>query len=158
MPTDRETIAAWIRAAFDGISHKYAFDETNVIFQFSYRLPNKLSTTRFFILTRETDYLIHAVSPIGGDASDTKMTTELALLAVKINSNLVQGRFDVDLRNGEIRFRLGVECTDLDELSNAFVIKTIATAVKMWMIFGECFLGVIFNGLDSDEALKLKKE
>ena len=158
MSINKETIVSGIRAALDDANLKYSFDEQNEVFQFSFKLDSKLSTTRVFIFARNSDYLIKAVSPIGGVVANSKMMTEIALLAVKINYGLVQGNFDLDFRDGELSFRIGVECTDLDELPIAFVNTTVAIGVKMWEVYGACFLGVIFNNLDSEEALKLKNE
>lgn len=154
----KEMITSGIRAALDRLDFNYQYDEARDVFQFGYKLECKLSSTRFFVVARNSDYLIKAVSPIGGQASDDEMMTELAKLVAQINYKLIQGNFDLDLSDGEISFREGVECAGLDEIPDVFVISAIAIAIKMWNNYGDCFLGVIFNGLNADEALKLEKE
>ena len=154
----KETIVAGIRAALEDLNINFELKENDGVFIFGHGIHSKISTTRVFIFARNSDYLIKAVAPINADSSDDKVMLELAKLIVKINYKLIQGCFDMDFSDGELNFRIGVECTDLDRIPVDFVNITVALAIKSWNDYGDCFAGVIFGGLSADEALKLAKD
>ena len=154
----KEIIVEGIKNAFADLGIEYEFHPERSAFSFGHKVLSKFSSTRVFIVARNSDYYVKAIAPLKADPSDASAMEELAKLIVKINYSLIQGGFDLDFEDGELSYRIGVECTDLDRIPADFVNVTVAIAIKMWGVYGDCFLGVIFGGLDSDAALRLKKD
>lgn len=152
-----DSIVTSIRAALDDANLKYEYNEIVNAFHFGFSLETKISPLRVFIFPRQSDFLIKTLANVKGDPANPEMMDKLTELIVKINYRLILGNFDLDLSDGEISFRFGVECAALDDLPITFVNTTIALATQAWIDYANCFLGIVDDGLAADAAIKLRK-
>ncbi len=96
----------WVLDAFEEIGiHK--FDDTNDgLIRFSMLVPkSKFRAYDFAIRLCDHTLTMYMIAPFRGDDSDRKMMTKLAVLQTNANYGLRNGNFEMDLRDGEIRYK-----------------------------------------------------
>ena len=71
----------------------------------------------------------------------------------RINYTLSYGSFDMDLDDGEIRFRLYLSCIDRETLSDTLIGTHLATSQVMFEYYGDGLLAVMSGTKSPQEAL-----
>jgi len=71
----------------------------------------------------------------------------------RVNSTLSYGSFDMDLDDGEVRFRLYLSCIDRDSLSDTLIGKHLVTSLVMFEEYGDGLLAVMSGAKSPKEAL-----
>ncbi|MBQ9082963.1 MAG: hypothetical protein IJY28_05625 [Clostridia bacterium] len=132
---------------------KYSFNEQNGQFQFSLVLKSKLKKIHYRIDVSDDDYTVYGVSPIGVDANDAAMMATMAEFVCRANYGLQNGNFELDVRDGEIRFKSYVDC-DGQIPAQAVIQNSIYCPAEMFKVYGEGVVGIIFGDMTAKEAVE----
>ena len=88
----------------------FSFDKQRDSFNFGLTLKSKIKHIKYIVEVKEGEFLVYAISPIGADEDDEKMMTTMAEFVCRANYGLKNGNFELDMRDGEIRYKSFVSC------------------------------------------------
>lgn len=131
----------------------YSFDEERGLFRFGIKLHGKLGRISFVIDVKDDAFIVYAISPIGADEEDLEGMTTMAEFICRANYGLKHGNFELDMRDGEIRFKCFVDCDGIlptDEM----VKSNIMIPAFMFERYGDGILDVIFHKAKAKEAVE----
>lgn len=123
-------------------------------FDFGFVIPSKTWVVRVCIFVGTDSLIVVSVPQFGGDPSDAKAMRALSEYVLRANYGLVQGSFQLDLDDGELRYWSAL-LFDGDDLPSTHTIeRVLSVAVLMWKRYGDDCLKVIRDGMDPKEAVR----
>lgn len=147
-------IAEAIKKTLDDIDFKYSFEEVldgrKGGFTFGCGVNCKLKSVKYIIDVRSNSYIVYAISPINGDTDDKDGMAALADFICRVNYGLPAGNFELDLDDGEVRFKYYVKCPNLKP-DNDIVMESVICPMIMFERYGNGLVNVIFAGADPKE-------
>jgi len=152
--TFSQKIANVIHTFLTEADWNYSFDDKSGVFQFYLSLKSKIKSIKYRIRVRADDYTVYALSPIGADEDDAAMMASMAEFVCRANYGLRNGNFELDMRDGEIRFKSYVDCEGIVP-SQEIVLNSIHCPAAMFETYGDGILGILFSGLSAKEAIAL---
>lgn len=129
----------------------FSFDQEEGIFRFGLKLGNKLRSIRYVIKVNECDFSVYGISPVGPDEEDAEGMQSMAEYLCRVNYGLKSGCFEMDMEDGEIRFRTYVYCKGVLP-SEHMIRRSIYTVAAMFEHYGQGMTEVIFGGKSAKEA------
>lgn len=132
---------------------KFSFDENIGIFRFGLRLKGKIKSIDYAVDVKDDSYIVYAISPLGADSEDTKMMSNMAEFICRANYGLKNGNFEMDMRDGEIRFKCYVDCDEIVP-SLEMVKNSIHCSAAMFEHYGDGIVDVIFGNMSAKEAIE----
>lgn len=147
-----EEIADIIRTFLTEDDWKFDFDEERGIFRFGVAITSKLKNLRYFVPVREDAYTVYAISPIDADAEDKDVMNEMASFICRANYGLRNGNFELDMTDGEIRYKTFVDC-DGSMPSEEIVKGSIIIPSMMFDRYAPGILDIMFKGSTAEEAI-----
>lgn len=145
-----KAIARVITDFLDSDDWNYTLDEAKELIRMNLNINNKMKKVSIMIDLRDDKYLIFMTYPLGADKDDQP---EMCTLINRINYTLMFGCFEMDARDGEIRFRVAVDCDNLlpsREVVKHSIYRSAATCQK----YGNAFVQVIMGMASAEEAFK----
>lgn len=103
-------IAAAVNKFLTDDEWNFDFDEDEGQFHFRLTLDGKLKEARYAIIINEDDYTVYAYSSIGADKNDERMMSVMADFICRANYGMKNGNFELDMMDGEIRYKCYVDC------------------------------------------------
>ena len=150
---DQEQIVDALRDWLDSDDWHYDYDSEHHLIRAGITLDCKLRNARIFIHVREDgSYIVNFYSPVNGDPGNID---ELVKYVAMANYGLANGNFDIDVSDGEVRYKIYVNCKDLEKLP--------AQIIKDSIYAGWCMLDRYGNGIAalamgfSDAETEIKK-
>lgn len=131
----------------------FSFDEEDGVFQFPVAVQGKIKNVYSFVDVQKDSYTVLAYVPIGADASDSKIMSAMAEFICRANYGLDNGNFELDMDDGEIRYKCFVDCDGILPSSD-IIENSIYCPIEMFERYGEGFAGVILGELDAREAVE----
>ena len=131
----------------------FTFEEDRGIFRFDMGLNGKLKTLRYIMDVQEDSYLVYGISPVGADSEDLEQMLEMAEFITRANYGLKDGGFEMDWRDGEIRYRIYVDCDG--QLPGEKVIRnSLYYLAFTFDRYASGLVDVVFSGVDAKTAVK----
>lgn len=121
------------------------------------RLTSRIKKISYFIEVEDDEYIVYADCPIGADSDDNAMMATMAEFICRANYTWRNGSFDLDMRDGEIRFKHYVDCKGIVP-SIEIVKNSISYPAKMFNRYAPGIVGIIFSGLSAKEAITKSHE
>lgn len=139
-------------------TEKYVFNfDDDGFFNFSMRIDGNINTIHYFIYIHEKGYTVYAVSPINADKNDNRIMATMADFICRANYGLRNGNFELDMQDGEIRYKCFVDCQNT--IPNAEIIKTsIFCPAAMFERYGKGFVEIMFGHISALKAIKKCEE
>ena len=129
----------------------YSFDEQKGLFKFNLGIGGKIKDIRYFVDIKDDAYLVYAIALIGADEDDASMMSEMAEFICRANYGLKNGNFELDMDDGEIRYKCYVDCDGI--VPTPEIIKSrIYCPALMFKRYGNGIVGIIFGGMDGKTA------
>lgn len=91
----------------------FSFDDQCGLFKFGLNLKGRIKKVSYIVDVKDDEYVVYAISPIGADEKDEKMMAVMAEFICRANYGLKNGNFELDMRDGEIRYKSFVDCEGL---------------------------------------------
>ena len=134
----------------DADDWNYTFDSDKELIRTGVKLKNKLQNTRLLIDLRDDKYLVFATINLNVDES---VREQMACLLTRINYKLIFGCFEMDFSDGEVRFRISVNC-DGCLPSRSVVQDSIIIPAMMMEKYGDAILMVMMGFADAETAMR----
>lgn len=131
----------------------FDFDDEKGVFRFGVNLSSKLKNVRYIVRVRENGYTVLAISPINADSDDKDVMREMNEFINRANYGLVHGNFELDVRDGEIRYKVYVDCADMIP-TRAIIKNSILIPSLMFDRYAPGILDVMFRGSTAEEAVE----
>lgn len=149
-----EQIADAISDYFRQEGWRYSYDSSRHIFDFGMQLDGVIKRITFYVDVRETCYLVYAVSPLGGDPANPEGMKQIADFICRANYGILNGNFELDMNDGEIRYKCLVDCwpgvPPVDVIS-----RSIGLPLYMFEHYNEGIAGVVLGTLSPKQAIAL---
>ena len=130
----------------------FSFDEERGVFRFGMSLPGKLRNISCFVVVNDSSFLSYAFSPLAADVNDVVCMAEVADYVCLANYGLKNGNFELDIRDGEIRYKCFVDCEDM--LPSFEIVKhNILCPIAMFERYGVGFADIICGGATAKESI-----
>ena len=143
-------ILAWVKDVFDQKELNYKLLEDNNTLKTQFPLKSKLKNFTAFFNCRDRSYTVNAYISLSADEESRQRIAEYITRA---NYGLRFGNFELDYSDGEIRYRLTVDCEDRDGLSEGLVMRSIIIPMTMFDRYGDGLVAVLFNVKTPEEAI-----
>lgn len=131
-----------------GKRYQYRTDEGVGVFSFEKTLPGAVHNLDIRIFVKETGYSVYGVLPFHLDVNDPVRVQRMCELLTRVNYALVNGCFEMDLSDGEMRYRIYVS-TEGGMIPNKEIIQDSLLAVDAALIyFGSPLVQVLFGPPD----------
>ena len=130
-----------------------AFDENDGSFGFVVHLPGQISFIHYIIKVHEDDYTVVAICPVCPAASDSAALAAMAEFVCRANYGLKNGNFEMDFRDGELRYKCFVDC-DEQIPSQSVVRDSISVPAAMMKRYASGIINVLYKGVDVESAVE----
>lgn len=121
---NREKLVMAIEAWLKKMKWQYDFDSNKSIFIMGVSLCGAINKARVVMPVRDGFYLVYVMSYVG--CSDN-MTETMRFLTMA-NYGLINGNFEIDVRDGEIRYKTYVNCSDMESLPEQIISDSVMCA------------------------------
>lgn len=126
----------------------YTFREEKGTFHFSLSTHSRLNTVDYFIAVREDHYRVLCVSPLSVNTDDAQELARMAEFITRANYGMTRGCFEMDYHDGEIRFRMTVDC-DGDAVPTQEIVKnSVYVPASMFNRYGSGMVHTMFSDLN----------
>lgn len=144
-------IARAIEGFFDDENWRYDEINENGIIKTGTAIDGKLKSVQIYINITSDGFTINSVLNVSAD-EDTM--ADVAEFITRANYGLRHGNFEMDYRDGEIRYRTSCYCGD-DMIPSSDIIKFLLyTNIIMIERYGNALLSVMFGMASPEEAIK----
>lgn len=148
-----EPIASAVRDCLDGDFWKYVFNEEKGLFKFHVGLSGTVRDAMIVIDIQDRNLVFYGLIPISAKAEDEKMIRRVQDYIFRVNWELPCGCFELDTKDGELRFRKAVNCDDT-ELTTSAIRDMISTTISAINKYSEGFAGIVLSGYTTEEAIR----
>lgn len=160
MAMTQQDIIDAVRNNLDDDEWNYDFEEDrkpHPILRTGCRIDGKLKSIDEVVDFRETYFIVYAFCPVNADPENIAEISKYLHLA---NYGLVVGNFELDPRDGEIRYKVLVDCEGLDGLSDGIIGRAIHIPFHMFERYGDgiAALAMGFSDADAEYAKVRDKE
>ena len=154
---DQEQIVDALRDWLDGDDWHYEYDAEHHVIRAGINLDCKLRKARIFIPIRDdSSYIVNIHSPISGDP---KNIGELAKYVAMANFGLANGNFDLDVKDGDVRYKVYVNCEGMESLPAPIIKDSIYVGWFMMERYGDGLAALAMGFSDAEsEIAKAEKD
>lgn len=131
----------------------FRFDEERGVFKFGLHLRSKMKELNYLIRVKRDSFIVYGIFAIGADANDSNMMERMAEFICRCNYGLVNGNFELDFRDGEIRFKSFVDCDGVLPSENVIQNAIHCTAI-MAERYSDGMLDIIFTSCSAKSAVE----
>ena len=110
-----------------------------------------MKSARMIIRFRKTDYNVYMIAPISADPENLG---EVLRFTAQANYGLASGNFEVDVDDGEIRYKSYVDCDGLETLPKVLFEDGISACWAMMERYGNGFAALAMGFSDADTEIK----
>ena len=130
----------------------FSFDEEKGRFTFGISLKSKLNRVDCKVIVNNYGYTVYGNSPITPEANDKTMMMEMADFLHRANFGLRNGCFELDMNDGELRYKSYVDCENLIP-SQAVIENSIVMPARMIDRYAPGILSIIFTGGNARDCI-----
>lgn len=145
-----QEIVNLIKNFLDDDDWNYDFNDEHGVFNFNLTLKCKLQKASYRIRVRNEDYVVTVSCPMS--AQDCK--EEMASFLTRANFGMLNGNFEMDFDDGEIRYKTFVNCDETTP-GRQTIKDSIYLPASMLDRYSEGILAVIFGTKTAEEAIKM---
>ncbi len=131
----------------------FNFDDEKGVFKFSLSLKSKIKRINYVISVKKEEYSVYAVSPIEADENDKKIMANMSEFICRINYGLRMGNFELDHRDGEIRYKVNICCSDMIP-TKRIISRSIYCPATMFEHYGSGIINIIFSDATAKNAVE----
>jgi len=149
-----DQIANSINRLFKQMDLHYDFDKENGRFSYNVYVDCRLQSIRTVIHVYDEFFIVYAYCPIKADIRDEAMMNAVSEFINRANYGMCTGNFEFDFRDGEIRYKIYVNCEDGVMPSKELLGYNIFYCPYMRLeTYADGLLNVMFGGMSAQEAV-----
>lgn len=136
----------------DGDWH-FSFDEERGVFKFNLSLKGVIKELHYLLIVREDGVLLYAISPLSADAENPEVLADTAEFITRANYGLNIGNFELDYRDGEVRYKVYLSCNGVlptDDMIEESIFVTASTFRR----YSSGLAAVLFSMSDPKSAIE----
>ncbi len=152
-----ESIANAINNYLTDEKWHFDFNEQLGVFNFGLYISGIIKKIDFIIDVNEDYYTVYAICPVGVDENDEEAKARMAEYICRVNYRIKNGLFELDMDDGEIRFRNFVDCEDV-VLTSDIVKNSIACPAVMFKHYSSGIADMIFGKAKASDAVELSEK
>ena len=130
----------------------FSLDKEKGVFAFGLNLKSKIKTAHYFVAITNNAYIVYACSAVGADKDDSRMMGAMAEFICRANYGLMNGNFELDMRDGEIRYKSFVDCAG-GVPSEKVIENSIYVPAALLERYAPGILDIIFNDANASDAI-----
>lgn len=130
----------------------FSFDENTGVFEFGLRVKSKIKKINYIVDVHKDEIVVYGMCPIGADHTDSNMMVQMAEFLCRANYGLKNGCFELDFRDGEIRYKSFIDCEDVMP-SNEVIKNSIYCTAAMFKRYAPGIVDIIFAGSSAEEVI-----
>jgi protein-tyrosine phosphatase len=139
-----------VRAALDERSMRYEVDEAHS--RVTFRIKADDAVLECFVVCHDRSGLVRCyIRPSVWVPAESRMAISEAI--TRANYNLAYGNFELDLGDGELRFKASID-VEGGELVTTMVHNLIGAGVTMYNQYHPAFMRVIYGGISPQQAIE----
>lgn len=131
----------------------FYFNDQRGLFQFDMGLRGQIKKVSYIVDVRAEEYIVYAISPLGVDQDNEEMMAEMANFLCRVNYGVVNGNFELDMRDGEIRYKCFVDCEGITP-SAEMVRNSLQCPAAMFDWYGAGIFDILIGCATAQEALE----
>ena len=136
-------------------SHKlhYSFNDEHSTFRMRFGMDNRFGSLEIAIAVRGDTIAVHSLCPISVNIKDKALMVEASMMVCRMNYGLTFGKFDLDLRDGELVFVSGFPFIN-SETTGAMLTRAIAYVMWVFDRYASAIIGVLLGSDTAKEAVE----
>ena len=149
--SENASIKARLTQYLDSVNWHYTVDEERDVIRSKVRLKGKLNQCELVIRMLDKCFIVYATVNLRADAS---CRAKICDYLQRANFGLRWGNFELDMGDGEIRYKVLVDCgDDLDCLpTDSLIRRAIFFPASMLDKYGDGILSVMYDMETPEEA------
>lgn len=116
-------------------------------------MKGQLKKLNYTIIVHENSYSLYTTAPIGADPEDQDMMLRMAEFICRANYGLRNGNFELDMRDGEVRYKCYVYCEGITPTTE-IVRTSVYVPAGMFERYAPGILNIIFGGASAKDAVE----
>ena len=148
---ETEAIVDAVRDYLDTDDWHYDYVAEHAFIRAGVSLRCKLKNARLIIQFRRSDYNVYMISPVSADPEHIEEVLRYSALA---NYGLANGNFEVDVHDGEIRYKSYVNCDAYETLPKEIIRNSINVCWAMMERYGDGFAALAMGFSDAETEIK----
>ena len=146
-----EEIIDAVRDFLDEDNWRYEFEAEKNLVRFNVTLSCKLKDIRCVIDFGENYYIVYSISRINADKDAPQEMLKYLTMA---NYGLRNGNFEMDVRDGEVRYKCYVNCDGIESLSKGIIEDSVKIPCAMFDRYGNGIAALAMGFSDADTEIK----
>lgn len=142
-----EAICKWLNAG----EWKYEYIAEHHMIKMGIKLKSRINSGRIFVDIKDDCYVVYLCALINGDKNNLIELTKYLTMA---NYGLLNGNFELDIRDGEIRYKTYVNCDGLESLPGAVIQDSIYVGCIMMDRYGDGIAALALGFSDAETEIK----
>lgn len=143
-----------VKSFLDGDAWHYRFDSDAGVFHFGVNLHGKMKNVQYLVGINERDYVVYAISPLSADQDDADQMRKMSEFVCRANYGLRDGNFELDFRDGELRYKCFMNCNGVIPNKN-MIGSSIHCPAAMFDRYGKGIVQILFNDMSAEDAIEL---
>lgn len=148
---EQEEIVDVVRDWLDGDDWHYEYDAEKHIIKMGIQLKSKIKSGKIYVDVKKNSYVVYLCSPIKGD---TENLGELTRYLTMANYGLLNGNFELDVRDGEVRYKIFVDCDGVDSLSPEVIKDSFYLGAFMMDRYGDGIAALALGFSDAQTEIE----
>lgn len=132
----------------------FSFDEEKGIFRFGVSLDSKIKKINYSVKVNAHGFTVYVISPIGVEEHDRDMMLNMAEFICRANYVLRSGNFELDMEDGEIRYKIYTDCDGGIIPTYEMVKNSIHCPAIMFDQYAPGIIDIIFGNVSAMDAIK----
>lgn len=141
-----------VRDYMDKDEWRYEYEEERQLIRSGINLKCKLQSLRMFVSFNEGGYTVVVVPPLKADENNRANVLEYITRA---NYGLRNGNFEMDVEDGEVRYKVYVNAKGMNDISDEIISDSIRLPAIMMDRYGDGLAALMFGF--SDPVTEIKK-
>lgn len=140
-------IAQAICYSLGQLNVRYDYNQEKQVIILGTKVECKLKNLQYFIQINDEDFIVYALCPMN---ADEESKNEILRYLAMANYGLFNGNFEMDVRDGEIRYKCYVDCREMNSIPDIVVARAIILPVTMFERFGDGLAALLMGFSDAD--------
>ena len=112
-------------------------------------------TIQYIVAVRQDSFTAYAISSLNADEENHEEIVAMAEFLCRANYGLRNGNFEMDVRDGEIRYKIFQNCSGGIVPNEEIIRDSIYLSARMFERYPKGIVGIIYGGLSVKEAIDL---
>lgn len=155
---DKNKYSAEIAEAIDGFltedDWRFHFRDDVGIFEFKLNVKGNIKNIDYRVLVHDSSYTVYVICPVYVEKKNKRMMAEMAEFICRANYGLRNGNFEFDMRDGEIRYKVFVDCAENSTPDEEILKNSMYIPASMFERYSPGIEDIIFRSGKADEAVE----